>query len=711
MNNTFVLDLMKRMTLKEKIGQLYDAPYDGSLITGVNHTTKSTASLLKDGLVGSILGLNDVDAIRELQEIAVTKTRCKIPLMFCNDIIHGCKTILPINLAMSCSWNPSLIEKACEVVGYESSHSGVNLTFSPMLDIARDARWGRVMEGNGEDPFLSSKIAQAYIKGYHKGGIGACAKHFIGYGACVGGRDYDGVEISTSTLFNIYLPPFRQAIKSSCDMVMTSFNTFNDIPVVTNDYLLRHVLRDKAGFKGVTITDWGSMEEVIEHGCASCKKEAAKKGIIAGNDHEMATTCYIDYLEELVNSGEVEEKLIDEACYRVLDLKYRLGLFSNPFKNIYANQQDYFLTAKNKDIACKMAEESICLLENDGILPLTKKQKVCYIGPFVEEKRVIGAWGGKGDIRDTITIKEALDEAKIKYSYALGARMFDTDSGLLEEAKEVARDANTIVLTIGEEQWMSGENHSRTSIDVIKAHDELLEEVLKLGKRIVLVVYGGRPLVLTKYKKLYEEGKVHAILYAWFLGTMSGKAIVKTLYGKNNPSGKLTMSFPCAVGQVPIYYNHLPSGRPHLDGGNNDYLMRYIDASIHPLYPFGYGLSYSKFSYGDIRLSSDVIRTNDKLKVSIAVTNDSNIKGMETIQVYIKAPSGKLSRPVKELKGFKKVEFKPFEKKVIEFDLNPKDLMYYENEKLVAYGGKYKLFIGDNSDVKDCKEFTLILNE
>ena len=344
-------------------------------------------------------------------------------------------------------------------------------------------------------------------------------------------------------------------------------------------------------------------------------------------------------------------------------------------------------------------------------MPLKKRQKVAFIGPFVEEKKVVGAWGGKVNFDDTVTIKEALDNGNYHYLYAKGSKMFDSDEALLKEAIDVAKDADTIVLTIGEEQWMSGENHSRTTLDVISAHDALLEELIKLEKRIVLVIFSGRPLVLTKYEKLYEENKVHAILYAWFLGTMSGDAIVDCLYGKINPSGKLTMSFPRGIGQVPIYYNHLPSGRPHDDNGNNDYLMRYIDMDIYPLYPFGYGLSYSRFIYGDIILSKNEIGLNDKLQVSVEIVNDSSYKGMEVVELYISAPSGNVSRPIKELKGFKKVKFNAFEKKIVSFDLNPKDLMYYVGEKMVPYFGKYKLFVGANSSVENFKEFNLKLDK
>lgn len=698
----FVKELMSKMTLREKIGQMYQTSYDGGVITGPEFQKSNIITSLKKGEVGSVLGLWEPEVMKKLQDIATNETRLKIPIMNCFDIIHGCKTILPINLAMSCSWNPSLIRKANKMVAYESTNSSVDLTFAPMLDLARDPRWGRVMECNGEDPYLASRLAKAEVEGFHDGGLATCAKHYVGYGACVGGRDYDAVDMSKTTLFNYYLPPFKAAIKSGTEMVMTSFNSFNGIPSSVNEYLLRHCLRKKLKFDGVVISDWASMMETIKHKVARDAKEVAKKSIIAGVDHEMVTTCYIDYLEELVKEKEIPESLIDEACERVLLLKYKLGLFSDPYKHICFDEGKYFLTNENKKVAVEMAKESICLLENDGSLPLNKKNKVSFIGPYIDEKKVVGAWGGKVDFNDTVTIKESLDKNHYKYIWSKGTEMFNNDENLLDEAINIAKESDVIIYTMGEEQWMSGESHSRATLGVIDCHDKLLDELLKLGKKIILVIFSGRPLVLTKYKKLYEEGKINAIIYSWFLGTMSGEAIVDTLYGKNNPSGKITMTFPRSVGQIPLYYNYLSSGRPNVPGENNDYRLRYIDMDISPLYPFGYGLSYAKFRYGKME-----VFVNDKINVKIEVENLSNLFAKEIIQLYIEAPSGVVARPVKELKGFKKVSFKGLETKVVEFNLDKKDLMYYYEEKLVPFTGTYKVFVGPNSNIQEYKEFEI----
>ena len=698
----FVKDLMSKMTLREKIGQMYETNYDGGVITGPQFNKSNIITSLKKGEVGSVLGLWENDVLKKLQDIATTETRLKIPIMNCFDVIHGCKTILPINLAMSCSWNPGLIRKANKMAAFESSHSGIDLTFAPMLDLARDPRWGRVMECNGEDPYLGSVLARAEVDGFHDGGLAACAKHYVGYGACVGGRDYDAVDMSKTTLFNYYLPPFKASINSGVEMVMTSFNSFNGIPSSVNEYLLRHCLRKKLRFNGVIISDWASMIETINHKVAKDEKEVAKKSVIAGVDHEMVTTCYIDYLEELVKEKEIPESLIDEACEKVLLLKYDLGLFDDPYKHIHLDEANYFLTDDNKKVALEMAKESICLLENDGTLPLNKKNKVAFIGPYVDLKTVVGAWGGKVDFNDTITIKESLDKNNYKYTWAKGTEMFNSDEKLLMDAIDKAKASDVIIYTMGEEQWMSGESHSRASLDVIDSHDKLLDELLKLGKKIILVIFSGRPLVLTKYKKLYEEGKVNAILYAWFLGTMSGNAITETLYGKNNPSGKITMTFPRSVGAVPLYYNYLPSGRPNMPGTDNDYRLRYIDLDLSPLYPFGYGLSYAKFKYGKVD-----VNVGDKINVKVEIENLSNIKAKEVVELYIASPSGVVARPVKELKGFKKVSFKGNETKVVEFNLDKKDLMYYYEEKLVPFTGTYKVFVGPNSSVQEFKEFEI----
>lgn len=706
----FIDSLLKEMTLREKIGQMYQTINDGGVITGPQFKKSNFFSDLKKGEIGSVLGIYDNDTLREIQRIATEETRMKIPVMNCCDIIHGCRTILPINLGMSCTWNEKLLEKANEMVAYESVNSGVDLTFAPMLDLARDPRWGRVAEGNGEDPYLSKRLTKALVKGFKKGGLASCAKHYVGYGHALGGRDYDSVDMSISTLFEYYLPPFREAIKSGVDMVMNSFNVFNGIPVGANKYLLTHVLRKKLGFKGVVISDWASCEELLEHKVAKDHEEVAQKSLDAGVDIEMYSRNYIDYLEKVVNEGKVDIKKIDSAARRILELKYDIGLFDNPYKNIKNNPYEYFLKKESKDIALKVSEEAICLLENDGTLPLNKKQNVAFVGPYLENGEVVGCWGGKVDFKETVTLMDALKKRDIKYQACNLKNIFEYQEEEKKNVLEISKTCDIIVYTMGEEQEMSGESHSRSSLDVIKCHDELLDELLKLNKKIVLVVYAGRPLVLTKYKKLFEEGKISAILYTWFLGTMSGEAIVNTLYGINNPSGKLTMSFPYSVGEVPVYYNRLPSGRPHLKDQDNNYRLRYIDGPIEALYPFGYGLSYSKFIYHDFTIDQDEIPYNGKLKVTVDIENDSKKSGYEVIEAYISAPAGKLSRPVKELKGFKKVFIKAHERRSIDIIIDGKDLMYYDDEKPIPYYGKYKLYVGGSSDESRYKEFCIKLN-
>ncbi len=704
----FVEELLRKMTLSEKIGQMYQTNYEGSAQTGPAIDTSKTMDLIKEGKLGSILSLYDNDTIKRLQ-LAAVNTKNKIPLLFCNDIIHGCRTMLPINLAMSTSWNPKLVEESSKMVAYEASHSGVQVTFSPMVNLSRDPRWGRVMESNGEDVYLSKELTKSYIKGYQQGNlkgensIGACIKHFAAYGAAIGGRDYDGVDMSEGELFNNYLDPYKEAIKCDVAMMMSSFNSYNGIPAVANKYLLDDVLRKKLGFNKVVITDYASVNELRKHKVAKDEKESAYLAIKAKNDIEMASTNYLDSLEELVKSGEVSESEIDEACRRVLNLKYELGLFENPLKNIYSDFPKYWLKDESRAIAKKMADESIVLLENDGVLPL-KKEKVSFIGPFVKEKKVVGAWGGKCDYNDTVTIYEALNNKNKKYDYALGSNIFDTNEELISEAVNVAKKSSVVILTVGEEQWMSGESHSRARLDLPSSQERLIDEITNLGKKVILIIFAGRPLVLTKYKKMYLEGKISAILYAWYLGTESGNTIVDTLYGVNNPSAKLTMSFPYDVGQIPVYYNHLPSGRPIEDKNNTDYCLRYIDMPLEPLYPFGYGMSYSEVKYGKIELDKDKLFDNSKITVSISITNTSSVKTKEVVEMYIEAMYGVVSRPVRELKGFNKVLLKPGETKKVSFTINKDTLSYYKGSKKVNCYGKYRVYLVSDSSKENFVE-------
>ena len=693
-----VNQLMSKMTLKEKIGQMYQGGYNGTEVTGPEFDSSSTVKNIKDGFIGSIIGLNDNEVIYSLQKTSIEESRLGIPLLFCNDIIHGCRTGFPHNLALSSTWNPQMIYNCANVSAYESSHSGVNLVFSPMLDIVRDPRWGRVMESNGEDPYLSSVLAKQYIKGYQGelnsyDNVAACAKHYVGYGAALAGREYNTVDFSRRTLFQYYLKPFEAAIREDVKMVMTSFNVFEDVPVTANKYLLRDVLRDKLKFNGVVISDYTSSEEIINHKVASDSREVAKKCIKAGLDHEMISTSYINYLQELVDSGEVDVKLVDEACYRVLYLKYELGLFDNPYKNIYYNYEDYFLSedAINKALSAAI-EAPVLLKNNNSVLPLSDDENVAFIGPLFATKEVVGAWGGKARVEDCVSLMEGLNKGNHTYSYAKGCDIHYIDDEMLSEAIITASKADKIVLALGEHQHMSGEANSRSNICLPDAQLKLLDEISKLNKKIVLLIFTGRPLDLVKVAP-----KVDSILVAWFLGTTSGIALEKLLYGKENPSGKLTMSFPYTVGQVPVYYNCLNTGRP-LGDEFYHYTSRYSDIPNEPLYPFGFGLSYSNFIYSNLNIEDHLIKKDDIIKVSIDVYNDSNIVGYETVQLYIGAKSFSVSRPNLELKGFKKIKFEANEKKTITFELNSNDLSYYNIDMNdVVENGKYNIYVGSSS--------------
>ena len=693
----FISSLMKKMTIDEKIGQLFETSYQGGYITGPEFENNDTIQLLKKGLVGSIIGLYDNKEIMKLQQVAVEKTRCHIPLFFANDIIHGCRTILPIPLAMACSWNLDLIKDAIKVSTKESFASGVNVVFSPVADLAKDARWGRVMEGNGEDPYLSGQIVKTYVEaiqqkakdGYNM--LAACLKHYIAYGAVEAGRDYNTVDMSLDQLYNYYLPPFIEGVKAKAQMVMTSFNTFNGVPLACNKFLIKDVLRKKLKFKGVVISDYTGTEEIIKHKVATTKDEVALKCLDAGIDHEMIARCYLENLAKHKDDPKII-KAIDDACYNVLKLKYELGLFKDPYRAIHLDFMDRWFKVDDKKVALKMANESICLLENK-ILPFKRSDKVLFIGPFIDNKNILGAWSGKGERCDTETILEILKKENYNFDYFKGSNIFDelNVAGLDEKIKA----ADKIVLILGEDEWMSGECHSRVNLDLPKVQDELFDYVVKFNKPTALMIHAGRPLVLTKYKKAYDEGKISALVYLWFLGTMSAKALIDTIYGKNVPSGKITMSFPYSVGQLPLYYNHLPTGRPKEEGKPDDYLTRYIDCPNDALYPFGYGLSYTKFKYQNLKLENDLLK--DELKFTIEIINESNLKAKEIVQVYIECLCDTVSRPVAELKAFKKLSFLPHEKKVVEFSLKRNALSYYYQGKKYVAQGKYALKVGPNS--------------
>ena len=705
--NIFIDELINKMTIEEKIGQMYESTYTNGFITGPEFENDDVIKLIKKGLVGSIIGQYDNEVIYQLQKTAVEETRLHIPLFFANDIIHGCRTIFPIPLALACTWNPQLVENCAAVAAKESRNSGVQLVFSPVADLARDPRWGRVMEGYGEDPYLASKMTRSLIKGYqgkelyNENTVAACVKHYAGYGAVSGGRDYNSVDMSLDTFYNYYLPPFKEATKNDVKMVMTSFNTFNGIPATCNSFLLRDILKKKLKFKGVVISDYTASDELIKHKVCKDEEEVAYKSIIAGLDHEMVSRSYINQLKKFSNDEKILN-YINDSVRRILNLKYDLGLFDNPYLGIHIDFEKYWLLPAYLDQAYLAANESITLLEN-RILPLNKKDHVLFIGPFIDTKRLVGAWAGKVDHNYCKSLIEELANTNYHYDYFKGCEInSDFNTKGLEE-KILKNDK--IVLLLGEDQWESGENKSKTNLELSDIQYQLLDYVIKFNKPTILLIHAGRPLILSRIKKLYEERKIDAVMYNWFLGTMSSKSIIHTLYGINNPSAKLTMSFPYNVGQIPIYYNHLPTGRPKENGISDDYRTRYLDAPNDALYPFGYGLSYSKFIYKNLILKSEILEK--ELSFSIEVLNDSSYAGYETIEVYIECMNDIVSRPINELKNFKKLWFLPHETKVVEFVIKRNDLNYVVNSKNHIACGTYGLKVGPNSIDTIVKYFTV----
>ena len=681
-----VKNLLKKMTIKEKIGQLYQAPYFSDVVTGHKKDTSGTLKRIKEGMVGSILSVHDESVLYDLQKIAVEESRLGIPILFAFDVIHGYHTSFPINLALSNSWDTSLIEKVSKVVAYETAHKGIHLTFSPMLDIVRDPRWGRVMESNGEDPYLSGVLGQAYIKGYQQDNlsnentIASCAKHFIGYGLSEAGREYNTVDLSDRALHNIYLPPFKMAVEEGVPMVMTSFNTVFDVPSTANKYLLKNILRDKLKFDGVIISDYTSTEEIISHKIASNLKEVAYKCFDAGLEMEMVSESYIKHLQDLIENQELSEKDLDRSVERILDLKEKLGLFDNPYGYFYENSDQYVLTEDHRRLSKEAAEKSIVLLKNDDILPINDKQSIVLCGPFSDSQDLIGEWKALSKTSDVITIKDAFMDSKYT---------------ILDENKdEDIRKADCIIMALGEAGNQAGEGNSKTDLNISKEQEDYFDKIYALNQNIVLIIFAGRPLILTKFDRLAK-----AILYAYQPGLEAGPAIRDLIMGHINPSAKLTMTFPYHQGQIPIYYNHYQTGRP-FDPSKPDYRYnsRYIDSPNDPLYVFGHGLSYSNFKYENLQLSQSSLKGDESLKVSIDIFNDSDYPGDEIVQLYIEALSFSVSRPVNELKAFKKVTFKAHERKTIDFELDINDFKSYNIDMIyTAEKSYYYVKVGRSS--------------
>ena len=698
--------VLKLMTLEEKIGQLNQ--YNGDwAATGPITPDGDKQNQVRKGMLGSMLNVTGVDHTRQLQEMAM-QSRMKIPLLFGQDIIHGYRTTFPIPLAEAASWDLPAIESSARIAATEAAAAGVHWTFAPMVDIARDPRWGRVMEGAGEDPFLGSMIAKARVKGFQGKGLGntdavmACAKHFAAYGAAVGGRDYNAVDMSERLLHEVYLPPFKAAAEAGVATFMNSFNDLNGVPATGNSYLQRELLKGRWKFTGFVVSDWGSVGEMINHGSVKDGYEAAASAINAGSDMDMESRSYINNLAKLVKDGKVKTSVIDEAVRRILKKKFEMGLFEDPFRfsnsNRAAQQRN---NESNLGAARTMAAKSIVLLKNEKqLLPLSKQTKtIALIGPFIKAVRDnLGFWSydWPDDTARIVTQWQGIQNklgsgSSLLYAYGCGIK--DTSRAGFAEAISVAGQADVIVMSVGEARDMSGEAKSRSNIQLPGVQEELIKAIQATGKPVIVMINAGRPLVFN-----WTADNVPAILYTWWLGTQAGNAIADVLFGDYNPSAKLPMTFPRTEGQIPIFYNHYNTGRPARNDSDLNYVSAYIDLPNSPKYPFGYGLSYTKFEYSDIRLSKNSIKPGEKLEAIVTVRNAGEHDGEEVVQLYIRDLVGSVVRPVKELKGFQKIFLKKGEAKELRFSITTDDLRFY-NEKVqyVFEPGDFDVFIGANS--------------
>lgn len=715
-----ITDLLGRMTLAEKIGQLNQL--SGGVLTGpeaaADKGQQSKLDLVRNSKMGSFLNVLGAKETGNVQKIAVEESRLGIPLLFAFDVIHGYRTVFPIPLAESCSWNPASAEKAASIAAKEASSAGLHWTFAPMMDISRDPRWGRVMEGAGEDPYLAGVFSAARVRGFQGDSwdnqhIMACVKHFAAYGGAEAGREYNTVDMSRYALWNYYLPPYEAAIKEKPATVMNAFNILDAVPASGNTYLTQTVLREKWGFKGFIVSDWSSFSEMITHGYAEDRADAAKKALMAGSDMDMESRVMVDELEKLINDGKVPMSKLDESVKRILWWKFKLGLFEDPYK--YSNEmreKETLLTAQHRQAAREAAGESMVLLKNAGnILPISKAVKNVLVTGYLAESQedVLDFWKGNGDHKDTVTILQGVRN-KLPGANVNFARGYEnteqTSSAVLKELTDKARSSDVVIATIGIPGKLAGEARTLADIAPSTAQLEMLKTLKAAGKPLVVVVQAGRPMVLTDVDKNYP-----AILNAWIGGTEHGNAIADILFGDVNPSAKTTMTFPFAVGQIPVYYNHYNTGRPHVDGqeGPNDFwVSRFRDIPNSPLYPFGYGLSYTTFEYGAPSIKRSEININDNVEVSVTVKNTGKFAGQEVVQLYIRDPFASRVRPVKELKDFRKISLKPGESKTVAFSMPAERLGFYDEEgNWLLEAGEYRIFVGANS--RDVKETKLML--
>ncbi len=729
----FIDALMKKMTVEEKIGQL-NLPVSGEIVTGQAQNS-DVAKKIEQGLVGGLLNLKGVEKIRDVQKLAIEKSRLGIPLIFGMDVVHGYETIFPIPLGLSCSWDMEAIRKSARVAAIEASADGISWTFSPMVDISRDPRWGRVSEGNGEDPFLGGAIAKAMVSGYQgidlnnqlkrNDEIMACVKHFALYGAGEAGRDYNTVDMSRNRMFNEYMYPYQAAVDAGVGSVMASFNEIDGIPATANKWLMTDVLRKQWGFDGFVVTDFTGISEMIAHGIGDLQTVSAR-ALNAGVDMDMVSEGFTGTIKKSIDEGKISMETLDKACRRILEAKYKLGLFDNPYKycDLKRPKRDIF-TKEHRDAARKIAGESFVLLKNDKsgssanpTLPLKKEGTVAVIGPLANTRsNMPGTWSVAARLNDYPSVYEGLKEmmkGKVNITYAKGSNLISdaayeeratmfgrslnrdnrTDKEMLDEALKVAANADVIIAALGESSEMSGESSSRTNLALPDVQRTLLEALLKTGKPVVLTLFTGRPLTLT-----WEQEHVPAILNVWFGGSEAAYAIGDVLFGDVNPSGELTMTFPKNVGQIPLFYNHKNTGRPLLEGKwFEKFRSNYLDVDNDPLYPFGYGLSYTNFQYSDITLSAPTMGQDGSVTAMVTVTNTGKYDGAEVVQLYIRDLVGSITRPVKELKGFDKIFLKAGESKTVSFKITPELLRFYDYElNYVAEPGDFDIMIGGNS--------------
>ena len=736
MKQTDLEKLLADMSLKEKVDQMLQlsgAFYLGdenSVLTGPANDMGIGKEDLE--MAGSILGAAGADTMKKLQDDYMAKQPHHIPMLFMMDVIHGMKTIFPAPLAQGATFDPELSGECASAAAKEASAAGLHVTFSPMVDLVRDARWGRVVESTGEDPYLNSRFSEAIVKGFQgddlktPGKVASCIKHFAGYGGAVAGRDYNTVELSEHTFREFYLPAYKAGIDAGAAMVMTSFNTINGVPASTNKWLMRDILRGEMGFDGVLISDFAAILETVAHRSSKDAADAAKKALEAGVDIDMMTSVYAANLCRLVEEGEVDEHLIDECCLRILELKNKLGLFENPYKDADAEKEKaYNLCPEHRALAKKAAEESFVLLKNDGVLPLDTSKKIAFVGPYTNNREIKSSWSFTGDSKDCVTIQEAAEKVfdASRTTYAEGCPVIGNDVELIgftettpkkyseeelaameQSALQAAKEADLVVMPMGEHYLQSGEATSRAMIDVPEIQMELFRKVLAVNPNVVVVLFNGRPLDLREI-----SAKAKAILEVWFPGTEGGSAVVDVLTGKKNPSGKLPMSFPYCVGQAPVSYNEYSTGRPHVPGKDKDrFRSKYLDIPNAPLFPFGYGLGYTSFAISDVKLDKAELGMEDEIKASVTVKNTGDTKGTETVQLYIHDVAASVVRPVKELKDFCKVTLQPGEETEVIFKITEEELRFLtENERVESENGAFEVFIGSDSTTENKAEFVL----